>query len=311
MLLSQSYTVYTKASLGPIWDHLKLLYIERLTASSFLFFFTPLCSTVMVVSNTNDCCSLRLSDLHIHQSVLHHRINAANTVFLDRVQCWVLMSDSASTSVHCPGQRLVHVYIALAVSCRQSRAVSHCQQMLRMATAGLDSYCPACLLPCAAPVAAPAAPLHHPSRSNYPHSWDSQQQAAEQPVYVQRHSSNAEGDKPAASEGSKSGKARQAGGSNRDVVVGGSGRDVTAGRSDEREVIATQQQASDAQQHLLPSSATAEAGHISKASSEQLLAWVSNSPCNEVVCRQYTAVTLLHAHASAFCSCWATYVCAC
>ena len=27
-----------KGSLGPIWDHLKLLYIERLTASSFLFF---------------------------------------------------------------------------------------------------------------------------------------------------------------------------------------------------------------------------------------------------------------------------------
>jgi hypothetical protein len=27
-----------KGSLGPIWDHLKLLYIERLMASSFLFF---------------------------------------------------------------------------------------------------------------------------------------------------------------------------------------------------------------------------------------------------------------------------------
>ncbi|KAL0054402.1 hypothetical protein WJX82_008410 [Trebouxia sp. C0006] len=122
---------------------------------------------------------------------------------------------------------------------RQSRAVSHCQQMLRMATAGLDSYCPACLLPCATPVAAPAAPLHHPSRS----------------------------------EGSKSGKTGRVGGSNRDVVVGGSGRDVTAAGSDDREVIATQQQASDAQQHLLALSASAEAGNVSEANSEQLLAW--------------------------------------
>ena len=31
--------------------------------------------------------------------------------------------------------------------CRQSRAVDHCRDMLRVATAGLDSYCPACLLP--------------------------------------------------------------------------------------------------------------------------------------------------------------------
>jgi len=183
--------------------------------------------------------------------------------------------------------------------------------MLRMATAGLDNYCPACLLPCATPVAAPAAPLHHPSRSNHLHSWDSQQQAAEQPVCVHRHSSNAEGDSPTGSAGSKSGKRGQAGGSDGDIVVGGSGRDAVAGGSD-REVIAMQQQASDAQQQLLPSSATAEAWTVSEASSEQLLAWVSVSiTCIEAVRRQYTAITLLHAHASAFCSCWAIYVCAC
>ena len=181
----------------------------------------------------------------------------------------------------------MHAYIALAVSCRQSRAVSHCQQMLRMATAGLDSYCPACLLPCATPRAAPAAPLHHPSRSNHLHSWDSQQeQAAEQPVYVQRHSSNAEGDNPTASERSKLEKSRQVGGSNMDVVIRGSGKEVIAGGID-REIVTSQQQASDAQQHLLPSSATAEAGNVSEASSEQLLAWVSVSSCFiEGVCRQ-------------------------
>ncbi len=215
---------------------------------------------------------------------------------------------SAATSIHCSGQRLVHANIALAVCCRQSRAVSHCQQMLRMATAGLDSYCPACLLPCATPVAAPGAPLHHPSRSNHLHGWEFQQEAAEQPVYSHRHSSKAEGDSPTGSERSKPGKAGQAGGSNRDVITRGSGRDVVVGGSDIN-IVTLQQQASDAQQHLLPSSATAEAGNVSKASSEQLLAWVSvSSPCIEVVCRQNTAVTLLHAHASAFCSCWAIYV---
>ncbi|KAL0023943.1 hypothetical protein WJX77_002481 [Trebouxia sp. C0004] len=120
---------------------------------------------------------------------------------------------------------------------RQSRAVSHCHQMLCMATAGLDSYCPACLLPCATPVAAPAATCHHTSHSNHLHSWDSQQQAAEQPVYVHRHSSYAEG---------------------------GSG---------DREVIATQQQASDSQQQLVPLSVSAEAGNVSEASREQLQAW--------------------------------------
>ena len=156
-----------------------------------------------------------------------------------------------------------------------------------MATAGLDSYCPACVLPCATPVAAPAAPLHHPSRSNHLHSWDPQQPAAEQHVYVHRHFSNAEGDNLTGSEGSKSGKTGRVGGSNRDVVVGGSGRDVTAAGSDDREVIATQQQASDAQQHLLALSASAEAGNVSEANSEQLLAWVRVcSPCIEVVCRQ-------------------------
>ena len=175
--------------------------------------------------------------------------------------------------------------------------------MLRMATAGLDSYCPACLLPCTTPVAAPAAPLHHPLRSDHLHSWDSQQQAAEQPVYVHRHSINAERDTLTRSDGSKSGKSGQAGGSNRGVVLGRSGRDVTAGRSDDREVIATPQEASDAQQHLLPSVATAEAGNVSEASSEQLLAWVSvSSSCFKVERRQYTVVTLLHAHATTFCN---------
>ena len=166
--------------------------------------------------------------------------------------------------------------------------------MLRMATAGLDSYCPACLLPCTTPVAAPAAPLHHPLRSDHLHSWDFQQQAAEQPVYVHRHSINAERDTLTRSDGSKSGKSGQAGGSN---------RGVTAGRSDDREVIATPQEASDAQQHLLPSVATAEAGNVSEASSEQLLAWVSvSSSCFKVERRQYTVVTLLHAHATTFCN---------
>ena len=33
---------------------------------------------------------------------------------------------------------------------RQSRALEHCQQMLRMSTAGLQGYCPICLLPCIA-----------------------------------------------------------------------------------------------------------------------------------------------------------------
>jgi len=34
------FAILTKGSLGPIWDHLKLLYIERLTASSFLAILT-------------------------------------------------------------------------------------------------------------------------------------------------------------------------------------------------------------------------------------------------------------------------------
>ena len=173
-----------------------------------------------------------------------------------------------------------------------------------MATAGLDSYCPACLLPCATPVAAPAAPLHHPSCSNHLHRHASQQQAAEQPVYVHKHSSNPEWDSLTGFEGSKSGKTGQVGGSNRGVVVGGSSKDVTAAGLDDREVIATLQQASDAQQQLLPSSATAEAGNFSEASSEQLLAWVSvSSPYTEVVCRQNFAGAWLHACASALCSC--------
>ena len=32
---------------------------------------------------------------------------------------------------------------------RRSRALEHCQQMLHAATAGLEDYCPVCLLPCA------------------------------------------------------------------------------------------------------------------------------------------------------------------
>ncbi|KAL0038132.1 hypothetical protein WJX79_004099 [Trebouxia sp. C0005] len=149
---------------------------------------------------------------------------------------------------------------------RQSRAVSHCQQMLRMATAGLDSYCPACLLPCATPVAAPAAPLHHPPCS----SWDSQQQAAEQPVYVQRPSSNAEGHNLTDSEGSKSGKIGQVRGSKRDVIAGGSDRKAMP---TQQQTSDAQQQASDAQQQILPSLATAEAGNVSEPSNEQVLAW--------------------------------------
>ena len=48
---------------------------------------------------------------------------------------------------------------AVGVSCRQSRALSHCHHMLRAATAGLDSYCPACLLPLTLPD--PADPRHN------------------------------------------------------------------------------------------------------------------------------------------------------
>lgn len=39
-----------------------------------------------------------------------------------------------------------------ALCCRrQSRALDHCQQMLCSATAGLEGYCPVCLLPCLTP----------------------------------------------------------------------------------------------------------------------------------------------------------------
>ena len=234
----------------------------------------------------------------------YHCIKAADMMFFYKMRVGIGIKFSFrfySLSWQCQ----IHAYIALAVYCRQSRAVSHCQQMLRMATAGLDSYCPACLLPCATPVAAPAAPLHHPPCS----SWDSQQQAAEQPVYVQRPSSNAEGHNLTDSEGSKSGKIGQVRGSKRDVIAGGSDRKAMP---TQQQTSDAQQQASDAQQQILPSLATAEAGNVSEPSNEQVLAWVSvSSSCIEDVLRQNIAVSLLHAHASAFCSCRAIHACAC
>ncbi|DBA92887.1 TPA: hypothetical protein ACH3X1_003057 [Trebouxia sp. C0004] len=93
------------------------------------------------------------------------------------------------------------------------------------------------------------------------------------PMSRLRHSSYAEGDNLTVSEGSKSGKTCQVGGSTRDVAIGGSCRDVIAGGSGDREVIATQQQASDSQQQLVPLSVSAEAGNVSEASREQLQAW--------------------------------------
>ncbi len=47
------YIHRTKGSLGPIWDHLKLLCIERLTASSFLF-----CSTYTEVCTQGICAAM-------------------------------------------------------------------------------------------------------------------------------------------------------------------------------------------------------------------------------------------------------------
>lgn len=43
---------------------------------------------------------------------------------------------------------------------RRSRVLEHCQQMLREATAGLEGYCPVCLLPCAP---TRHAPCHDPA----------------------------------------------------------------------------------------------------------------------------------------------------
>jgi len=56
------------------------------------------------LSNTNDCCSPRLFDLRIHQSVRkYHRIKAANMIFSDMVQYWESVSDSAPAFIHCHG----------------------------------------------------------------------------------------------------------------------------------------------------------------------------------------------------------------
>ncbi|KAA6427226.1 MAG: hypothetical protein FRX49_02983, partial [Trebouxia sp. A1-2] len=103
-----------------------------------------------------------------------------------------------------------------------------------------------------------------------PHEANVKAEAAEQPVYVQRPSSNAEGHNLTDSEGSKSGKIGQVRGSKRDVIAGGSDRKAMP---TQQQTSDAQQQASDAQQQILPSLATAEAGNVSEPSNEQVLAW--------------------------------------
>ena len=46
----QCADIHAKGSLGPVWDHLKLLYIERLAASCFIFFFFLLVFKIQVSS---------------------------------------------------------------------------------------------------------------------------------------------------------------------------------------------------------------------------------------------------------------------
>lgn len=128
-----------------------------------------------------------------------------------------------------------------------------------MATAGLDSYCPACLLPCATPAPTPAAP---PFLSSH-HCGDVQQQppdlrtmqhlgdthADEQGRLACTMQSDA-GAQPAAASAAPSGRGSVASGQ-----AGGPARNEAAGQ--------------------LEGSSSAAAADLGQASSEQILAWVS------------------------------------
>ena len=131
-----------------------------------------------------------------------------------------------------------------------------------MATAGLDSYCPACLLPCATPAPTPAAPPFLSSHRCRSGDVQQQQPAELRTKQHQEDTHAAEGGRlactmqsdddaqPAAASATPSGGGGVASGQ-----VGVLARGEAAGQLD--------------------SSSGAAAGDLSQASSEQIVAWVS------------------------------------
>ena len=210
---------------------------------------------------------------------------------------------AAALQVHQLCKASNHTLQSSMVCCRQSRAVPHCHDMLRMATAGLDSYCPACLLPCAATANTPRHASLQPSHSSHSSQLQKQQRQASgtvvQPALVhqmllstqdheqQRQQQQQQADCIQPAPVQQMHIATQADGLGRrphaNQAVDGQPASALAGsdgrHAEHARLVEGSDRGNTASQMQEPEEAlvTAAGGHteLSQASDEQLLAWVS------------------------------------